>query len=67
MTLADTAPAERRTGLDLSWPILIAFAAILVLLIVLPMSIRIGQERSKRRRGAGVTMAVVIQTPKIFA
>jgi iron(III) transport system permease protein len=38
MTLADTAPAERRTGLDLSWPILIAFAAILVALIVLPMS-----------------------------
>src|SRR3954471_18759236 len=31
-------PAERRTGLDLSWPILIAFAAILVALIVLPMS-----------------------------
>src|SRR6188508_2214766 len=38
MTLADTAPAERRTGFDLSWPILIAFAAILVALIVLPMS-----------------------------
>src|ERR1044072_3405940 len=38
MTLAVTAPAERRAGLDLSWPILIAFAAILVALIVLPMS-----------------------------
>ena len=38
MTLADTAPVERRTGFDLSWPILIAFAAILVALIVLPMS-----------------------------
>ncbi|MEJ0074760.1 MAG: iron ABC transporter permease [Alphaproteobacteria bacterium] len=38
MTLAITAPAERRAGLDLSWPILIAFAAILVALIVLPMS-----------------------------
>src|SRR5947199_10176975 len=38
MTIAVTAPAERRTGLDLSWPILIAFAAILVALIVLPMS-----------------------------
>src|SRR3954463_14216445 len=38
MTLALTAPAERRAGLDLSWPILIAFAAILVALIVLPMS-----------------------------
>src|ERR1043165_5397737 len=38
MTLALTAPAERRTGLDLSWPILIVFAAILVALIVLPMS-----------------------------
>src|ERR1041384_7275940 len=38
MTLAITAPAERRAGIDLSWPILIAFAAILVALIVLPMS-----------------------------
>src|ERR1041385_7058865 len=39
MTLAPAvAPAERRTGIDLSWPILIAFAAILVALIVLPMS-----------------------------
>src|SRR5438105_4579365 len=38
MTLALAAPAERRAGLDLSWPILIAFAAILVALIVLPMS-----------------------------
>src|SRR4051812_47676728 len=38
MTIAVTAQAERRTGLDLSWPILIAFAAILVALIVLPMS-----------------------------
>src|SRR4051812_20889161 len=38
MTVVLTAPAERRTGLDLSWPILIAFAAILVALIVLPMS-----------------------------
>src|SRR6059058_4317013 len=38
MTLALTAPAERRSRLDLSWPILIAFAAILVALIVLPMS-----------------------------
>src|SRR6187401_3791792 len=38
MTLADTAPVERRTGFDLYWPILIAFAAILVALIVLPMS-----------------------------
>src|SRR4051812_50035792 len=31
-------PAERPTRLDLSWPILIAFAAILIALIVLPMS-----------------------------
>src|SRR3954471_10735680 len=38
MTLALTAPMERRARLDLSWPILIAFAAILVALIVLPMS-----------------------------
>src|SRR3982750_915001 len=38
MTIALAPPAERRTGLDLSWPILIAFAAILVALIVLPMS-----------------------------
>src|ERR1041384_7671711 len=38
MTLAITAPAERRAGLDLSWPVLIAFAAILIALIVLPMS-----------------------------
>src|SRR3954465_12002280 len=38
MTVVLTAPAERRTGLDVSWPILIAFAAILVALIVLPMS-----------------------------
>src|SRR5882672_5649942 len=38
MTIALTAPAERRTRLDLSWPILIAFAAILCALIVLPMS-----------------------------
>src|SRR5436190_1132599 len=38
MTLALTAPAERRARLDLSWPVLIAFGAILVLLIVLPMS-----------------------------
>src|SRR4051794_26096372 len=38
MTIAVTVPAERRGGVDLSWPILIAFAAILVALIVLPMS-----------------------------
>ena len=38
MTIALAAPAERRARLDLSWPILIAFAAILVALIVLPMS-----------------------------
>src|SRR6478672_3901816 len=38
MTIAVTSPAERRSRLDLSWPILIAFAAILVVLIVLPMS-----------------------------
>src|SRR5690242_13711591 len=38
MTLAVAAPVERRTRLDLSWPILIVFAAILVALIVLPMS-----------------------------
>src|ERR1043165_8849748 len=38
VTLALAAPAERRARLDLSWPILIAFAAILVALIVLPMS-----------------------------
>src|SRR5213083_3201339 len=38
MTIAVTAPAERRSRLDLSWPILIAFAAILIALIVLPMS-----------------------------
>src|SRR5688572_21233180 len=37
MTIAFAAPAERRARLDLSWPILIAFAAILVALIVLPM------------------------------
>src|SRR5262249_62039030 len=33
---ADTTPRPR--GIDLSWPILIAFAVILCLLIVLPMS-----------------------------
>src|SRR5256885_15902852 len=38
MTLALAAPAARRARLDLSWPILIAFAAILIALIVLPMS-----------------------------
>src|SRR5215212_5295574 len=38
MTLTSTAPMERRARLDLSWPILIAFAAILIALIVLPMS-----------------------------
>src|SRR5438128_11189749 len=38
MTLTLTAPSERRARLDLSWPILIAFAAILIALIVLPMS-----------------------------
>src|SRR5438045_5232604 len=38
MTIALAAPVERRSRLDLSWPILIAFAAILVALIVLPMS-----------------------------
>src|SRR5881227_764510 len=38
MTLAATAPMERRARFDLSWPILIAFAAILIALIVLPMS-----------------------------
>src|SRR5688500_15687830 len=38
MTVALAAPADRRSRLDLSWPILIAFAAILVALIVLPMS-----------------------------
>src|SRR5437660_1577849 len=38
MTLALMAPMERRARLDLSWPILIAFAAILIALIVLPMS-----------------------------
>src|SRR5436853_125607 len=38
MTIALAAPAERRSRLDLSWPILIAFAGILVALIVLPMS-----------------------------
>ena len=37
MSIVTTIPA-RRTRLDLSWPILIAFAAILVVLIVLPMS-----------------------------
>src|SRR3954464_5010176 len=38
MTLALTAPMERRARFDPSWPILIAFAAILIALIVLPMS-----------------------------
>src|SRR6188474_2802856 len=38
MTIAAAAPAERRSRLDLSWPILIVFAVILVALIVLPMS-----------------------------
>src|SRR5215213_3582113 len=38
MSVTLIAPAERRTPLDLSWPILIAFAAILCALIVLPMS-----------------------------
>src|SRR5256885_1072868 len=38
MTLAIDAPAARRTRLDLSWPIVIAFALILCALIVLPMS-----------------------------
>jgi iron(III) transport system permease protein len=37
MSIAVAAPA-RRTRLDLSWPILIGFAAILIALIVLPMS-----------------------------
>ena len=38
MTIALPAEAVRRPGIDLSWPILIGFAAILFLLIVLPMS-----------------------------
>src|SRR5438874_11016966 len=38
MTIALAASAERRARLDFSWPILIAFAAILIALIVLPMS-----------------------------
>ena len=38
MTLAIDAPAARRTRIDLSWPILIVFAALLCVLIVLPMS-----------------------------
>ena len=38
MTLTVTTSTERRTRLDLSWPILMAFAAILVALIALPMS-----------------------------
>src|SRR5436305_11316558 len=38
MTLATTAPMERRARFDPSWPRLIAFAAILIALIVLPMS-----------------------------
>jgi iron(III) transport system permease protein len=38
MTLAASAPARRRARLDLSWPILIAFALVLCGLIVLPMS-----------------------------
>src|SRR5438874_9364880 len=38
MTIALDAPAGRRTRLDLSWPILIGFAAVLCALIVLPMS-----------------------------
>src|SRR5947209_18409850 len=38
MTLAPAAPAARRARFDFSWPILIAFAAILIALIVLPMS-----------------------------
>ena len=38
MTIALAVPAERRTRLDLSWPILIGFAAVLCVLIVLPMS-----------------------------
>src|SRR3954462_1980619 len=38
MNIAVTAPADPRNRLDLSWPILLAFAAILVALIVLPMS-----------------------------
>src|SRR5438876_1455580 len=38
MTIALAAPAERRARLDPSWPVLIAFAAILIALIVLPMS-----------------------------
>src|SRR3954466_7201990 len=38
MTLALSAPPQRRARLDLSWPILIGFAAVLCGLIVLPMS-----------------------------
>src|SRR5947208_879841 len=38
MTIALDAPAGRRTRLDLSWPILIGFSAVLCALIVLPMS-----------------------------
>src|SRR5947208_6178768 len=38
MTIALAASAERRARLDPSWPVLIAFAAILIALIVLPMS-----------------------------
>src|SRR5438046_1343 len=39
MTIAATAPVERRPRrIDLSWPILIGFAAVLCVLVVLPMS-----------------------------
>src|SRR2546423_15487376 len=38
MTLALAEPAQPRARLDFSWPILIAFAAILIALIMLPMS-----------------------------
>src|SRR5215471_21628250 len=38
MTVALLAPAERRFGIDLSKPVLYSFAAILLMLIVLPMS-----------------------------
>src|SRR3954470_21131783 len=55
MTLALTAPMERRARLDLSWPILIAFAAILCALILLPMSWLV--YFSIRDRAGGFTLA----------
>ena len=56
MTVALTVPSARRaTRLDLTWPILIVFAAVLCVLIVLPLSWLVYFSLSDR--AGGLTLA----------